>query len=419
MGSQLVWNLFAVLALAALAPANVTATKLDGTAVTGQLQAWSAEEIVLKTTDGPLTLPAADVLSLEFSSESTNDSGRPIMELVDGTILPLADVAVANNRVVARLEPPSPAEPQPIAIPLDKVRSIRLQPLAAEVLPQWQEIRALGVPSDLIVVVKRGGNSLDHLECVLGQITANEVEFKIDEKQVRVPRNKVAGVIYYRSDDSNDRAPRCILLGREGLVIHSSAIDWAGESLRIRTATGLSLAWPLAGISSADLSAGKVVFLSDERPAAATWHPLVGLPSVASRAAKYGQPRFNQSASGGPLTLAYSSDSPSTGIRETKSFAKGVALRSRSELVYRLPRGYSRFLALAGIEPAAAASGNVMFSIFADDHLLIEQAIAGSDAPLPLDFDVAGVKRLKFVVDYGQNLDTGDWLNVCNARIVK
>ncbi|MEX2093779.1 MAG: hypothetical protein WD971_13930, partial [Pirellulales bacterium] len=341
------WNLLAVLALAALAPADVTATKLDGTAVSGKLQAWSADEIVLLAANGPLTLPAADLLSLEFSNESTADSGRPILELVDGTILPLADVAVANNRVVAQLQPPSPAEPQPIALPLDKVRSIRLQPLAAEVLPQWQEIRALGVPSDLIVVVKRGGKSLDHLECVLGQITADEVEFKIDEKQVRVPRSKVAGVIYYRSDESNDRAPRCILLGREGLLIHASAIDWAGESLRIKTATDLSLVWPLAGVSSADLSAGKVVFLSDERPATASWQPLVGLPSVASRAAKYGQARFNQSASGGPLTLAYSSDDPSTGSRQTKSFAKGVALRSRSELVYRLPRGYSRFLAVA------------------------------------------------------------------------
>jgi len=35
------------------------------------------------------------------------------------------------------------------------------------------------------------------------------------------------------------------------------------------------------------------------------------------------------------------------------------------------------------------------------------------------ELDVAGVNRLKIVVDYGQNLDTGDWLNLCNARIVK
>jgi hypothetical protein len=26
---------------------------------------------------------------------------------------------------------------------------------------------------------------------------------------------------------------------------------------------------------------------------------------------------------------------------------------------------------------------------------------------------------LKIVVDYGQNLDTGDWLNLCDARLIK
>ena len=45
--------------------------------------------------------------------------------------------------------------------------------------------------------------------------------------------------------------------------------------------------------------------------------------------------------------------------------------------------------------------------------------MTGNDAPLPIEVDIAGVKRLKIVVDYGQNLDTGDWLNLCDARIVK
>ena len=39
-----------------------------------------------------------------------------------------------------------------------------------------------------------------------------------------------------------------------------------------------------------------------------------------------------------------------------RSFAKGFALRSRTELVYRLPDGFNRFTALAGIDPAATAS---------------------------------------------------------------
>jgi hypothetical protein len=414
-----VWNLLAVLALAVAAPADVTATKLDGSMASGQLQSWSAGEIVLTTAAGHQTIPTPELLTLQFSTESTSDSGRPLLELVDGNTLPLVDFTTAGQRATARLQPPSPAVPQSIAVSLDQVRAVRLQPLDAEVLPQWQEIRQLGVPSDLIVVVKRGGKSLDHLECVLDKITDTNVEIKLDGNEVRVPRSKVAGLIYYRSDEAAAEAPPCVLIGPDGLHVSATVVRSQGDMLLATTTSRLQLAWPLAGITSIDLSAGKLMFLSDVAPATASWQPLVGLPSAASRAAKYGQPRFNQSAGGGPLTLSYPGESPSTGTGEIRSFAKGITLRSRSELVYRLPRGYNHFLAVAGIEPTAAASGNVMLSVFGDDRLLVECAIVGSGAPLPLEFDITGVKRLRIIVDYGQNLDTGDWLNLCNARIVK
>ena len=58
-------------------------------------------------------------------------------------------------------------------------------------------------------------------------------------------------------------------------------------------------------------------------------------------------------------------------------------------------------------------------SIFADDHPLLETEVAGDQPPQPIDVQIAGAKRLKIVVDYGQNLDTGDWLNLCDAKIVK
>lgn len=413
------WNLIAVFALAVLVPADVTATKLDGTSVSGSLQAWSAGEIALTTADGLQSVPTAELVAVEFSTAATGDVGRPQIELVDGSVLPLATYKTAGRRALAQLLLPSPAEPQPLSIPLDRMRAVRLLPLDADVLPQWREIRQLGLPSDLIVVSKRGGKSLDHLEGVLGKITDREVEIALGGKTVRVPRSKVAGLIYYRSDEAAAEPPAYVLIGPDGLRIAADMVRVQGDMLIASTTTDLQIAWPLAGIASVDLSAGKLLFLSDVEPAASTWRPLVGLPTAASRAAQYGRPRFNQSASGGPLTLAFPDEDSAVGTPELKPFAKGLAIRSRSELVYRLPRGFGRFLAVAGIEPAVAASGNVMLAIFGDDRLLVEQAIDGSDAPLPLDLDVAGVKRLKVVVDYGKNLDTGDWLNLCNARIVK
>jgi hypothetical protein len=100
-------------------------------------------------------------------------------------------------------------------------------------------------------------------------------------------------------------------------------------------------------------------------------------------------------------------------------FSKGLALRSRSELNYRLPAGFGRFTAVAGIEPATSTTGNVQLSIYGDDQRLFEAAISGDEPPREIELDIGGVKRLKIIVDFGKNLDTGDWLNLCDARLVK
>ena len=412
------WNLIAVLALAMAAPADVTATRLDGTAVAGQLKSWTRKEVVVATGGVEQTVPVAELLSLQFSTEPTADAGQPFVELVDGSVLPIAKLTTENEQASFALQPTT--GPQVNAkLPLEIVRAVRLLPLESEALSQWQEIRNLGLPSDLVVVVKRGGKSLDYLECSVGEITDDEVEFKLDGESMRVPRAKVAGVVFYRNEEESDATPVGLVSGKDGLRIAASALRWQGESLHAKTLGGLEFDWPVAGITNVDMSAGKVVFLSDAKPATAGWQPLVGLPPSAKCAAKFGAPRFNESGYGGPLALAFPDASASPAAGETKTYAKGIALRSQAEIIYRLPRGYARFLAIAGIDPAAAANGNVMFAIYGDDRLLVESALSGSDAPLPIELDVADVKRLRIVVDYGQNLDTGDWLNLCNARLVK
>jgi NPCBM/NEW2 domain len=414
-----VWNLIAILALVAAAPGDVIATRLDGTAVSGQLQDWSADGVVLKTTAGSATIPAADLVSLEFSVQSTADTGEPTLELVDGTILPLAKFTTNDDTLTGKLQTSSPASTQPISVALEQVRAVRLQPLDPAILPQWEEIRASGAPSDLLVLLKRGGKSLDYLEGVIGKFSVDQVEFTLDEKTVNVARGKVAGIVYFRPEDRQEPIPQCVLRGKNGTLISAASVRWSKETLDVVTVAGPKLAWPLSEIAEADFSAGKIAFLADLHPVSQSWQPLIGLPPSALHAAKFGQPRFNQSAIGGPLSLNFPSDAELGGSPRTETFAKGLAVRSRTELVFRLPSGFSRFMALAGIEPTDAASGNVTLTIFGDDRMLTEATIAGSSRPLPLDLDVAGVKRLKIVVDYGQNLDTGDWLNLCNARIVK
>ena len=406
------------------AAANVTATRLDGTTVAGELRGWNESGVTIAAPAGEQQIALDQLISLRWPAEP--ESSKPAeaaagtAELTDGTLIPLSSLSVTGD--VATIKVQRSGDPKEIAVSLSatQIAAIQFQHLDEPLAKQWDEIRRLNLASDVLVVLKRDGTSLDYVEGVLGQITDDKVEFKLEGESNRVDRAKVAGVIYYRADRRTPTEPRMLLQGRSGLRASATTVRFDDALVEITTAAGAEFAWPVDDIEFADFSAGKVMYLSDIEPASRKWTPLVGLPTGVTLAAEYGQPRRNHSAFGETLTLLLrDKDAGSAEQGTLRSFTKGLALRSRTELVYRLPAGFNRFTALAGIDPATNATGNVRLAILADDRPLLETEIAGSQPPQPIDVQITGAKRLKIVVDFGQNLDTGDWLNLCDAKIVK
>jgi len=210
-----------------------------------------------------------------------------------------------------------------------------------------------------------------------------------------------------------------LIQGRSGLRVSAAHVELKDSHVELTTAAGVQLSWPLTDISLADFSAGKITYLSDIEPASAKWSPFVGLPAAATLAAEYGQPRRDKSAYGGQLSLLMREGESAAAQAATRSFSKGIALRSHTEMVYRLPAGFQRFIALAGIDPATSTTGNLRLTISGDDRPLLETEVTGDQPPQPIQLDIANVRRLRIVVDYGRNQDTGDWLNLCDARIAK
>ena len=102
-----------------------------------------------------------------------------------------------------------------------------------------------------------------------------------------------------------------------------------------------------------------------------------------------------------------------------RSYSKGLALRSRTEIVYRLPQGMRRFQAIAGIAPATASQGNVELFFYCDNSQRWQGVIDGEQPPVEIGLDIEGVRELTIVVDYGENLDWGDQLHLVEARVTK
>lgn len=405
------------------AAAEVVATRLDGSTVAADLQDWDDNQAVIRTSDGEQRLAADELLSLRWLPDSPpagNSATTPSqVELTDGSLLPVKDFQSKGAMANVTLAVPGATAEQSLTIARKRLAAVHLRPLDAALTGQWQEIRDLKPAADVLVLLEKDSKSLDYVEGVLGDVTSEKIEFQLYGDAVRIDREKVAGFIFFRREERSQPEPRFVVHGRGGLRAKVAHANLADDAVRLTTTNGVEFQWPLDDIYLADFSAGKLVYLSDLKPASENWTPLVGLPASATLAAKYGDARRDQSAYGGPLTLALSDDSLSASDGRMRTFNKGLAIRSRTELVYRLPAGFRRLNAVAGIDPSARTSGNVRLEILGDDRPLLETDVAGNDAPRAIDLDIAGVKRLKIVVDFGNNLDTGDWLNLCDLRIVK
>jgi hypothetical protein len=104
-----------------------------------------------------------------------------------------------------------------------------------------------------------------------------------------------------------------------------------------------------------------------------------------------------------------------------KRYDSGLSLHSPVKLVYRVPEGFHRFRAVAGVDDSVLLPGRFDLVLLGDGRELARHSFAG-DQPrqaVPLDLDVSGVRRLTVMLEAAADQDIGDQLNLCEARFTK
>jgi hypothetical protein len=284
---------------------------------------------------------------------------------------------------------------------------------------QWQAIASAEHTGDVLVLRKTSSTVdangleqvtavLDTLEGALYDINDETVGFEFNGSRFDVSHDKVAGVIYLARSSARAAEPVCRLVERKGSVWNLKSLKMSDGMLTGVTAGGVRLAVPLTELAKLDYSIGNLVFLSDIEPESVEWTPTLQTRSTPSSVKKFYEPQRDRGFFGAPLSVA------------GQSYVKGLAIHSRTVMRYRLTREFRRFAAVAGLDSRFRAAGNVTLTIQGDGKTLLTQKIADSDAAVPIDLDIQDVRRLIVTVDFGDdNSDIGDYLNLCNARLLK
>ena len=378
---------------------------LDGAKVTGSLAAWTEKQLVVETSAGRRELDPAKVASLAVHAPPAKPSAGPAVcvDLADGSRLAAVDYTAEQARAKIAL-----ASGETIEVAPAEVDSVRLQPESEATSIEWSRLRGKKLPGDLLVTGNQSG--IDYHQGTIEEVSAAKVGFTLEGKTLGVKRSKVYGLIYYHAGGAPAADSAFTIVDSAGSRWTASSMKLNGDTMSFSAAGGRAIRRRLDQIAQIDLSCGKIVYLSDLKPDAETFTPD---PFTMPAKELPGQLQFSR--------VRRDENLESKSLRTCgQEFHKGLGMRSRSELAWTLPGKFTRLEAVAGIDDDFRPLGNVRLQIKGDGKSLLDHAIGGGDkAPVAIDLDMAGVRRIVVTVESQGNLGAGDHLVLGNLRLIK
>jgi hypothetical protein len=280
-------------------------------------------------------------------------------------------------------------------IPLTAVRALALDPeVPMEKLQGWLA-DAGNSPSDRLIL-KNG----DVAPAALLAVEGDKMRIQKDDKESTVARELVAAVL---TDPTlvDYPAPKeffAQLLTADGSRFHLKSLQTVGEKFKATPFFGGGLTVEPGECVELSFRNGRVVYLSDLKPQQETAEPYADDRRAARR---------DQSVLGSPLRL------------HGRIFAKGIGVKSRSELIYSIG-GYEKFEAKVGLDDAADPKGSVRFRVLVDGKQAFDSGeVVADDQPKSVSVPVRGASTLTLIVDFEKRGDVEDFADWCDARLVR
>ena len=401
-----VWGLWA--SSAVIGGTAVELQRVTGEPVRGALGKLNASGVVMAASPDP-PIPWEQITSIAFVADKADASNanQPTawMRWTGGSRSAVAAIEISDDQFRATL-----LDGTKLQGPTESLDAVRFYAPAPGTNQQWEELLKRPRTGD-VVIVRKSAESLDLLEGVIHSVTADVVEFEFDGQKIPVRRTKLEGIAFA---GRRDRPARSLgrLLDRFGGEWQLASIEADDSRVKLETVSGIRWQWRLRHLRRLELQGTNVVYLSDLKPEKVEWTSFFPGGRLSESFRGLFAVQKDRSLSGEPLELVMADG-------HRRVFAKGLGIHSRTELVYRLTEPFERFHAIAGIDVAHRVRGTVQLTVMGDGRPLWSGTVRGNEPPVVLDVSLRGVRRLALLVDYGDESDAGDHLNLCEPRLVK
>jgi len=384
---------------------EVNVTRIDGTTIEGRWLGYSTEAgMTIAVPTGSEHVAIDDVMSVMFAGAADNaasadagaeqPSSTATLYLADGGQLPGAFLGGTGETVRART-----ALGPSLDLPLAGLAGLRLVgPQAfAKAESLFQSALRDRLPGQ-DVLVTREADEPKVLRGRLESIDADSGSITLGNQTRTFRMDRIYGLVFATGVSRVDPLPVRFEF-RDGSVFSGRLAAGDENAITVANAFSASLTVPLVKLSRLDVLSPRVVYLSDVEPTSVQVEGRVHRPWEVSR---------DHGLMGQPLVL------------DGRTYAKGIACHSRSELSYDLSEPFVAFVAHLGIDDHVRPRGSVVFRVLGDSKELFSSGlVTGRDASRLVRVGIEGVRTLTLVVDYGDELDVADHAVWGAARLLR
>ena len=379
---------------------DVTIRLVDGPLRTGRLDTFSLDGgLNARFATGPELIGARDIVSVASRgvARRSTDSATLVL-LADGGqlygALPEADEdrLTLNHHVLGRL-----------TIPLEDVAAIIMPgapaPLTRRIALMIRRPSAGSDERPPRLIDEFWFANGDRLSGTLVALDEEAARVETDGGHTDIAPKYLHAAILASPPPSPAEGLSGVLTLADGSSLRVTEFEWAGETIQARRPGTADLSLPAAQLERVDIHGGRWQRLGELTPLEYAHRSLTGRQRPYS---------VDVNILGAPLRI------------DGRTFAHGIGLPGGSKLAYDLAGGYMRFTAELGLDDSAAQFGDVDVTILVDEQQRFRQSsLRAGRRPVTLDIDVAGARRLEIIIDYGQNADIQDRVNLIDAALAR
>lgn len=378
---------------AAVAAPRVEISTLSGDEFSGNLTSITADTWELDVDGKPVKVAGAQVLATRFfvAGQTAVEKESLELSLTDGSLLHLKTALADPKEVHVTSDVTGEMK-----IPRNFVQSLRFVKAPTSVDDSWKELVARTARQDMLVV--RKNDVLDFVEGVIGEISETQVNVLLDGENIPVNRDRVFGLIFYQREPGKAGSAAQVQLLNGDLLQARKVTSSAGTSVELALPCGPEVSVAADQVKAVDFSSGRLAWIDEVVPREKK-HEFEVIDVVPDY-------RVNRDIYGSRLKVG------------KRVFDRGVCIRSKTLVRYRLDGDFNRFQAWMGIQHGYA--GDVNVTISCDGTELFSGSVEPNAEAQRIDLDVSGKYSLEVLVDFGKvKSDIGDHLVLGDARLLK